>query len=121
MSEKNQRQHLRLVPKDLTFVAIRPDFSHFGRLIDISDGGLRFQFMGVPRSLAERRHMALDLFVHGNGYYLSEVPCEFVHERELGAVSSSTIATRHFGLRFKELTRSHADRLEYYIQHYTLE
>jgi hypothetical protein len=119
MSEKNQRQHLRLVPKDLTFVAIRPDFSHFGRLIDISDGGLRFQFMGVPRSLAERRHMALDLFVHGNGYYLSEVSCKFVHEADVGAALPGALVTRHFGLQFKGLTASQTERLEYFFEHYT--
>lgn len=121
MSEKDQRQHPRRIPASLTFVAIRPDFSHFGKVIDISGGGLRFQFTGLPSSLDQRRSMSLDLFVRGNGYYLSEVPCKLVHERELGFLPPSTITTCHFGLRFKELTRSHAERLEYYIQHYTLE
>ncbi|MFH1980224.1 MAG: PilZ domain-containing protein [Pseudomonadota bacterium] len=121
MSEKDQRQHPRRTPASLTFVAIRPDFSHFGKVIDISGGGLRFQFMGMPSSLDDRRSMALDLFVHGNGYYLSEVPCELVHETEVGFVSPSAIATRHFGLRFKDLTRSQAERVEYFIQHYTAE
>lgn len=119
MSESDQRRHQRLTPAGLTFVAIRPDFSHFGKVIDISGGGLRFQFMGMPSSLTESRRMALDLFVHGNGYYLSEVPCQLVHETEVGHVSPSAIATRHFGLKFKDLTRSQAERLEYFLDHYT--
>ena len=119
MSENDQRRHPRRTPANLTFVAIRPDFSHFGKVIDISGGGLRFQFMGMPSSLTECGSMTLDLFVHGNGYYLSEVPCELVHETEVGFVSPSAIATRHFGLRFKDLTRNHAERLAYFIEHYT--
>ena len=118
MSEKNQRQHQRFAPKDLTFVVIRPDFSHFGKLIDISGGGLRFQFMGVAGSLAKRRHLTLDLFVHGNGFYLSEVPCKFVHENDVGTALPGAIATRHFGLQFKGLSNSQTERLEYFFEHY---
>jgi len=121
MSEQDQRRFPRFTPASLTFVAIRPDFSHFGKVIDISGGGLRFQFTGMPGSLTDNRRMALDLFVHGNGYYLSEVPCQLVHETDVGFVSPKAIATRHFGLRFKDLSRSHMERLEHFLQHYTTE
>ena len=120
MPGKELRQHPRHTPASLTFVAIRPDFSHFGKLIDISGGGLRFQFMGMPGSLKAKRRMALDLFVHGNGYYLSDVPCELVHEANLGDPLPNDVTTRHYGLRFKDVSRSQADQLDYYLQHYTL-
>ena len=121
MSVEDQRKHPRHTPSNLTFVALRPDFSHFGKVIDISGGGLRFQFMGMPVTLAKKPRMTLDLFVHGNGYYLSDVPCELVHEANAESPSTGPVATCRYGLRFKDVTRSQADQLDYYLEHYTVQ
>jgi len=39
------RRNARVSPKEMTFVAVRPEFSKSGELLDISRGGLRFQYL----------------------------------------------------------------------------
>ena len=119
MLQQNKRRFPRFSPKDVTFVALRPDFSHFGKVLDISNGGLRFQFMGAPLPPEKGRRLTLDLFVRNNGYYLPEVPCEVVYENREEPSEEILLATCHFGLRFTNLTREQIEKIGQYIEIHT--
>jgi len=44
-----RRRNMRLNPKELTFVSVRPEFSKAGELFNMSRDGLCFQYLGKPK------------------------------------------------------------------------
>jgi len=65
MNVDERRQHQRLRPKDLTFVALRPDFTQFGKILDINGGGLCFQYMIMDKPPYGSARQA-DIFISAN-------------------------------------------------------
>ena len=118
-----RRRNIRLNPKELTFVVLRPEFSKSGELLDISRGGLCFQYLhtpnpgrGVPTSLK------IDIFIINNGYYLPKVPCTLVYDVE--EKKGPTLFPMNFtfsrcGLQFGKLSHEQTRQVELYLSHYT--
>jgi hypothetical protein len=118
-----RRKNARLNPKELTFIAVRPEFSRSGELLDISRGGLCFQYlrkqnpggdMGTP--------LKIDIFIINNGYYLPKVPCTLVYDEE--GKKGSTLFSMNFefrrcGLQFGKLSHEQASQVELYLSHHT--
>ena len=115
------RKMARLLPKSLTFVAVRPEFAKLGRLIDITMEGLCFQYVVHEEGMDDMTSFKVDIFVENNGFYLQNLPCKLVYdtanEREI--TFSSSIVYRRCGLQFREVSREHSDQLETYLRDYT--
>ena len=116
-----RRETDRYVPKKQTFVALRPDFSKLGKILDISRGGLCFQYMAKEGQEHDSRLVDLDMFSDENGYYLPSVPCRFVYETTIGQAIASPVGLeyRNCGLKFGNLTREQSDQLDLYLRHHT--
>ena len=116
------RTNARLNPKEPTFVAVRPEFSRSGELLDISRGGLRFQYL---RKINPGEDMAtplkIDIFLINNGYYLPKVPCTLVYdveEKKGPTLFPMRLELRHCGLQFGKLSHEQTRQVELYlIQH----
>jgi len=124
MMNAERREALRFRPKDLTFVALRPDFARLGKMLDISKGGLSFQYITSAGEVDQPKDVAsldIDLFLSKNGYYLAGVPCKMIYEKkkEIGALDPSNLEYRLCGLEFGELTKGQSNLLEFYLSHYT--
>lgn len=115
-----RRKDERLKPSELTFVALRPDFNRLGKVIDISRGGICFQYM-VPvdqDGLAEA--LWVDLFQSASTYYMPSVPCQLVYERrrQPGAFPVG-MEYRQCGLRFADLSSDQSAQLALYLANHT--
>lgn len=116
-----RRQIERFRPKESTFVAFRPEFSKMGKLLDISKGGLCFQYMARGNQVQDAGALEIDMFLSSNGYYLPNVPCKLVYDAEFkeGGALPDGMECRRCGLRFENLTKEHTTQLELYLKSHT--
>lgn len=116
------RRTLRLYPKELTFVVIRPEFSKLGELLDISRAGLCFQYLFKSNpSEGGVASVKIDIFIINNGYYLPKVPCKLIYDVEKKKAASFPISIefRLCGLQFGELSKEQNRQLELYLNNHT--
>ncbi len=121
MNFDDRREYPRLRPKDLTFVALRPDFTRLGKIVDISGGGLCFQFMAKGIQPPDGAIVQADIFVSSNGYYLPSVPCKMVYEKKAAQDVTFPIGHEHLacGLQFEGLSKEQLEKLDYYLNEHT--
>jgi hypothetical protein len=110
-----RRKTVRFLPQTETYVALRPKFTKLGRLIDISKGGLAFQYIGPKEE--GRGPTQLDLFTGNNGFYLSRLPCKVIYDISLlkKETPSPPMEPRRCALEFGEPTEAQAAQLESYL------
>ena len=106
---------MRFLPRDETYVALRPDFTKLGRRINISRGGLSFQYIASKGE--SQGSTQLDLFTGNNGFYLSRLACRVIYDtRVLERGKAPTfLEHRRCGLEFVEATEVQAAQLELYL------
>ena len=111
-----RRKTERFLPRDETYVALRPDFTKLGRLSNISKGGLSFQYIASKGESQGSTH--LDLFTGNNGFYLSRLPCKVIYDIPLlkKETSSALLERRRCGLEYGESTELHETQLESYLK-----
>ena len=124
MMNEERREKARRLPKDLTFVALRPDFARLGKILDISKGGLCFRYIASTDEadkVKDATAMDIDLFLSRNGYYLAGVPCKLIYDRkkEKGSPVPINLEFRLCGLQFGELTKGQTNLLEFYLSNHT--
>ena len=123
MTERRTRN--RLHPRDLTFIAMRPTFEKLGKLLDINEDGLCFQYMAqiaVQRDHAEKEApVEIDMFMGNKEYYLPRMPCAMVYDKQLEESMTFQIGLeyRRCGLKFKEFTKAQGDKLDFYLKKHT--
>jgi hypothetical protein len=110
-----RRKMVRFLPQTETYVALRPQFTKLGRLIDISRGGLAFHYIGSKEESRGPTH--LDLFTGNNGFYLSRLPCKVVYDISLLKQETSfpRLEPKRCALEFGEATEAHAAQLDLYF------
>jgi hypothetical protein len=115
--QTNQRKNKRFRALDGAFVAIKPSDTHVGRLIDISMGGLAFDYVigqELPRPPTE-----LEVFVKGSTFRLSHIPCKAIWVKTSGLGRMNSISKRRCGVRFGKLTEQQELMLKAFIERYT--
>ena len=120
MNFDERRAHPRLKPRELTFVAIRPDFTRLGKILDISGGGLCFQYMAKDKQPPDGSAVQADIFISSNGYYLPGVPCKMVYEKKGQDITFPIgLEYRACGLQFQGLTQDQTEKINYYLNEHT--
>ena len=118
------RKNIRLNPKELTFIVVRPEFSKSGELLDISRGGLCFKYLYLCKLNPGRdvvTPLKIDIFIINNGYYLPKVPCTLIYdvETENTELFPMDLEFRRCGLQFGELSKEQNRQLELYLNNHT--
>lgn len=96
---------------------LKPSHTHVGRLIDISMGGLAFDYLvdGVlPKPPAE-----LEIFVKGGAFRMNGIPCEAIWANTTDEGRVTSIRKRKCGVRFGKLTDHQKAKLKELIETYT--
>ncbi len=112
-----QRKHKRFRVQDGAFVILRPTDTGVGRLIDISMGGLTFDY--VTRKAPSIEATELDIFLTDSDFRLYEFPCQSVWDLITYEIPTTAVHKRRCGVQFGELTQSQVFQLEHFIQNYT--
>lgn len=119
---KDRRENERRVPEKLTYVAVRPQFSTLGKILDISRGGLCFQYLSPVGESLSGDDLDMDMFVKDNGYYLPELHGRRVYETIEAQVAAEPVGLeyRKCGIQFERLQPEQRDRLDDFLQHHAL-
>ena len=115
-----RREKKRFRPKKMTFIALKPQFVKLGKVLDISEGGLCFQYLAKEDQAGDTAVQA-DIFMSDNGYYLPDVACKMVWDTETTEKMTFPIGfqSRRCGLQFVKLTKDQRDKLEFYLEEHT--
>ena len=122
MNPAERREAERLQPMEVTFVTMRPDFSRTGKIRDISQGGLSFQYLARTDVGGVAKEIDVDMFISDNGYYLPSLPCRLVYDRRQAGVRAtpSDLEYRVCGLQFGELSTGQSLQIGEYLQEHTV-
>jgi hypothetical protein len=113
-----RRKHKRFRVEDGAFVALRPSDHGVGRLIDISMGGLTFDYVTMqPPSV---KATELDIFVTNSSFRLFEIPCQSVWDLNTYDIPTTPIHKRRCGVEFGDLTSRQILQIENFIENHTV-
>ncbi len=99
--------------------AILPNARVLGPMINISFGGLAFQYFNDDKS-RKKDTAELAIFVSGTEYYLGSVPFKTISDYVvINDNPFSSISMRICGVQFGELNDDQQERLDYFIKKHT--
>jgi hypothetical protein len=105
-----RRQHERYQVTDNVFTCCRLRSPKVAEVVDISEGGLAFSYVG--KAGPSNEFLELDIVFPDGTDYISKVPCKTVSELALGAEK------RRCGAVFGKLTGDHRAKLDFFIHNY---
>jgi hypothetical protein len=114
-----QRQHARYRIRDGEFHVIRRGTQITGRLVNVSKGGLAFQFAPGPGKTAECRKIDI-LGPEPDRFYIAGIACRRIYD--IGVLAEGRTftgtETRLCGLQFIDLTEEQTQKLSALIGRY---
>jgi hypothetical protein len=115
-----RRKHKRfLIPKNKSaFVELRPPDNGMGRLIDISMGGLTFDYVATQRPSVKPTE--LNIFVANSGFRLSGIPIRSVWDLHTYEIPTTPLHRRQCGVEFGHLTSYQKLQIESFIENHTV-
>jgi hypothetical protein len=105
-----RRKYERYQVNENVFTCCRLRSPKVAEVVDISQGGLAFSYVGKVGSSNE--FLELDIVFPDGTDYISKLPCKTVGERALGDNK------RRCGAVFGKLTSDHRAKLKFFIQNY---
>lgn len=105
--KSEKRRHVRFKAPENLFAALGNPVQKVGKVKDISMGGLSFEYIAGEKEDVSVSH--IDIFLSGNGFYLSKVPCKAVYDipqkaPPFGDHEYSSIDVNRCGVGFENLT-----------------
>ena len=121
MATIERRAIVRLQPKQMTYVAVRPDFNQLGRLLNISINGLGFQYIAEGDPGGGTTFFDIDLFINKSSFYLQKIPCERIYDIAITTeqVFPKRLSIRRCGVQYGKLSDEQVDLLNYYLLNFT--
>jgi hypothetical protein len=114
-SQKGMKS-LFMVQNDGAYVALSPSETGVGRIVDISMGGLMFEYATVKGPTTEPTE--LEIFVPGGVFRLGGLPCKTIWDRPCPEVFDTPLHKRRCGVQFGDLTRSQRAELKHFLQNH---
>jgi hypothetical protein len=111
---ENRRRFERYAMRDSVFLAFRPRFDRLGLLVDISRGGVAFEYTASDKPREEPRppHIEVEIFSHDT-FRLSRIPCTIVYDTMAeSSLGTPGFETRRCGLQFARLSDAQMSQLK---------
>lgn len=117
-----KRKTARFIPKENTFAAFGNGLPKVGKIKDISQGGLSFEYL--YDSETDSHDNRVEIWMLGAKYALRDVPCKKVYDIRSGSDYEnhpfvSTIMNR-CGLQFGTLSTDQSSKLSSFIREHTI-
>ena len=103
--ETERRKFTRFLAQDTAFAVLRPHFTKLGKIKDISEGGLAFEYIAYKGQKEDSS--GTDIFLSSDRFYLGRIPCKIRYDIKIAEryqISIDRIERRRCGLQFGELT-----------------
>jgi c-di-GMP-binding flagellar brake protein YcgR len=120
MAAENRRYE-RLRAKENTFAAFAGEQARItvGSLVDISEGGLAFEYITEQETDEISQKRAVDVFVLGNVLHVHNIPCTVVYDRPVETSFLRRFKTKRCGVQFGECDAAKAEQLRSFMNNYT--
>jgi hypothetical protein len=120
---KEQRKHGRFSPKEWVSAFCQTPMIGIGTLVDISKGGVAFQYVQRPGvNLARLKDpLKLDLFETVTSHGVREIECKIVYDTEAPRQNNSAggYPLRRCGVKFGEQNWYQSFQLDMFIKDFT--
>lgn len=113
-----RRQCKRFRVREDTVVIFRSPDAGMGRLIDISMGGLTFDW--VTSEVLPIEAAKLDICRTDSLFILYNLPCQSIWELSIYEEHPTSLHRKRCGVQFGELTPDQKSQLEHFIQSHTM-
>jgi len=114
-----KRSHQRFKAKEGAYAALEADHNIIGMIMDISKGGLSFQYIFDGREVSGS--VMVDILRKGKAFHLKNVPFKVTSDFPVDKkVPFSTITLRHCGGKFRVLTDEQTSQLDHFLNNHTL-
>lgn len=119
LNEFVERRRLkRFKVKEGAFAALMPGSSKLGQILDLGKGGLSFLYIDTGEAVDGSTE--IDIYLAGNGFYLSKLPITTVSDiRVPNKIPINPIVMRRQGVQFGELTPEQTSSLDSFMRQYT--
>lgn len=118
--EAERRGHIRCIPlKQNTFAALGHDFARTGKIIDISLGGLSFEYI-VGECIPATDDSRVDIFLTDLPLHIRNAQCQAIYDDYISMpqMESETcifLTVRRIGIKFKTLSETQKAQLDVLI------
>lgn len=115
------RRYCRYIVKNHAFAALSRDYDRVGKIIDISLGGLVFEYLYNEQHTPDRL-TRINIFITNNGFHLSDINCRIIYDNPGNSTIGNAFCTiqKHIcAVQFLSLSHFQLDRLEFFIKNYT--
>ena len=118
-----RRKYTRFRAQDTAYAAVGAEYTHVGRLIDISIGGLALEYLTDDN--AQLINPPVDIFVREKNFHLSKLPCKVIYDMRLDApgktqTPANGLIRKRCGLEFKSLSKTHKKQLEVFLRNHVV-
>jgi hypothetical protein len=115
-----KRKFTRFKIKGLSFALLKSSFcEELGEIIDISKGGLAFQYLVGENQIKEA--VELDIILAHNGFYIKKIPCKTISDFDIiNEICFSSLKMRRHSIKFGELDNNQISELDYFIKQHTI-
>jgi len=114
-----RRSNERFPVKQGAYALIKNGASKLGQIKNVSKGGLAFMYINGGEQM--QGSLLLDIFLSGHGFYLKDILCNKISDIHVENKSPfSDFKMRHLGLQFSELSQDQSNRLDTFIQNFTI-
>lgn len=114
-SFQERRKHTRYNATDGAFAAVSPNSFKLGQIVNISRGGLAFQYIDTTRNVPGKKEET-HIFLSSKGYYVRGLPFKTVSDYEVPNDNPfSTLKMRQRAIQFCEMSFEQKTKLDHYI------
>lgn len=120
-SEK--RKYIRFIVKDKVYAALGAHFLRVGKIIDISIGGLAFEFIENSEG-CEQDISKIAIFHSEDGFYLPDLTCKLIYDHPICVKNKKVTfkaiyVMKRCAVQFTAITANQGEELEFFLNHYT--
>ena len=113
---KERRRHKRYPACDGAFAAISPNSYKLGQIINISRGGIAFQYINSERPTLNHDIEETHIFLSSKGHYVQGIPVKQVSDYAVPNTNPySTLNMRQCAVQFGEMSMEQIINLDNYI------
>jgi len=111
LQAEEKRQHNRLIFKDIAYAIVNTDNTLVGHMIDISEGGMAFSYVGSH--LIEQNEITIDIFLHYLDLHLRNIPVLIINNFYLQTdLPASRVPMMRCGASFNNINAEQKKHLQ---------
>ena len=113
----DRRKHERYRAEFGSLVMLKPNTCGVGQIIEISVGGLTFDYLTGKSPSMEATE--LRILVPRTSFRLDRIPCQGIWDLGLYEIPRTSLLKRRCRVKFGELTTQQASQIDYFIENHT--